>query len=358
MNSDDISILVYDKNPRFYARLRRYFKKKDLKFKRVAGLKALDLALQEREFDLFIVTLRKADETMDESLPAIKQEFPNLFICLVAPLRDGIAENADYFCTEPHLKSYVALQEFLANILRLAGRQKKHLELSAMLLHDLRSPIQSVLGYLELLEQGVFGNINEGQKKILLNALSVGDTIIELMEDLSEVFQLERHSLRLIKSSVSPKEVMDETLRSLWIHADQKNIKLISQLSANLPTIKGDFLGIQRVLHNLIMNAIKFTPQNGTIRISANQVDNPPGKEMILFSIRDSGPGIPSEEIDAVFNKYYRLKQSKEKTKGQGLGLYIAQLIVKAHEGKIGVYNNREGGATFYFSIPAYTRNA
>lgn len=358
METEKLSILIFDNNADFVSDFKEHLKGKRIIYNIVNNLQSLDNTLQQKQYDLMLCLFKDFTDEMQESIAAIREEFSTLFICIVSATETQRDDNVDYFAQLSNMGSKRALHEFLTNMLSLAERQKKQMDLSAMLLHDLRSPVQSILGYLELLEQDIFGSVNDGQKQILRNALSVGDTVIELMNELSLVYQLERNEFHLISTAVLPKEALDETLRSLWIQADKKNIKLIPQVARDLPAISGDIVSIQRVLHNLISNAIKFTPQNGTIRISAKQTEKPSGKRMVSFSVRDSGQGIPSNEIDLVFNKFYRLQKPQSLTKGQGLGLYIARLIVEAYHGKIGVYNNREGGATFYCTLPVYEKSA
>ncbi len=356
MQSEKLSILILDNYSEYISDFIKHLKGKNLIYNIIGDLQALDDNLRQKQYDLLICLLPDYSDEMRESAAAIRDEFPNVFICVISAAAAERDENIDFFAHLNNPENTEAMPELLSNMINLAERQKRQMELSAMLLHDLRSPVQSVLGYLELLEQDVFGAVNDGQKQILRNALSVGDTVIELMNELSLVYQLEHHEFRLAETSVLPKEALDETLRSLWIQADQKNIKLIPQVAKNLSPISGDLVSVQRILHNLISNAIKYTPQNGTIRISAKQTDNQAGKNMISFSVRDSGLGIPPQEIDLVFNKFYRLHKPRSLTKGQGLGLYIARLLVEAHGGKIGVFNNREGGATFYCTFPVYTK--
>lgn len=357
LESEKLSLLIFDNNSEIVSEFKEYLKGKKTIYNIVNNLQSLDDTLQQKQYDLLICLFDDFTEEMRESIAIIRDEFSTLFICAISAAEAQTDANLDYFAQLNHMESKEALHEFLINMISLAEHQKKQMDLSAMLLHDLRSPVQSILGYLELLEQDVFGSVNDGQKQILRNALSVGDTVIELMNELSLVYQLERNEFHIISTAVLPKEALDETLRSLWIQADKKNIKLIPQVARDLPAISGDIVSIQRVLHNLISNAIKYSPQNGTVRISAKQTDNPAGQKMVSFNVRDSGPGIPPNEIELVFNKFYRLNKPQSITKGQGLGLYIARLIVEAHLGKLGVFNNREGGATFYCTLPVYEKD-
>jgi len=357
LNTQKLSILIYHEDIDLFKEISTFFEKDRLQFTEAAGLEGLDEKLLEKQYDLLICLLKEFSSSFQESINTIKHEYSNLFIWVVSGSGFAETQSVDYHCSTESLKSNLFLKETAANLLHLAEKQKTQIELSAMLLHDLRSPVQNIFGYIELLEQGIFGDVSPGQKQILMNALSLGDTIVELMDDLGQAYQLEYRGLSFLRTAVSPKEAVDEILRSMWVQADKKNIKLLSKVSGNLPDIDGDYLSIQRIFHNLINNAVKISPQNGIVRISGSETETKNGRKMVSFQIQDSGPGIPPDELDSIFDKYYRVKKNDESSKGQGLGLYVARMLVSAHEGKIGAYNNREGGAVFYFTIPVYKKN-
>ncbi len=303
--------------------------------------------------ELFIVVSGVQSAVLTQKLPQLRTDFPTAVVALVHPHGETIdGELGDFIVDEALFSSVAQVEGMLRNLIRLAAERKESTTLSAMLIHDLRSPVQSIIGYLELLEQEVFGAINEGQKKILSNALSQGDVIRALLEELALVFQLESRQYNLIKMPMRASQMIQEALRALWVLADQKNIKLVPQVPNDLPVLKADSLSVSRVLNNLVNNAIKFTPMDGTIRVTVRQTRSASNKSMLEFCIIDSGPGIPGNQLEHIFDKYYRLKTETETKNGQGLGLYICRLLVEAHGGKVGAYNNREGGSTFYFTLP------
>ena len=150
------------------------------------------------------------------------------------------------------------------------------------------------------------------------------------MDDLGQAYQLEYRGSSFIRTAVSPKEAVDEILRSMWIQADKKNIKLLSQVSGNLPDIDGDYLSIQRIFHNLINNAVKISPQNGIVRISGSETETKNGRKMVSFQIQDSGPGISQANMDHIFDPFFTTKKE-----GTGLGLPISYRIIQQHDGDI-----------------------
>ena len=180
---------------------------------------------------------------------------------------------------------------------------------------------------------------DEDAEKILLTHLDIHSQLL---------LAIEKNQFELLKSKLNLKELMEETLRALWVQADRKNIKFTSKIAPDLPGIVAYNFAMQRLLNNLIYNAIKFSPENGTVRIEVQPSDN----NSVQFQIVDSGPGLPEEQVDQVFEKFFRIIDYKHKQKGQGLGLYICKLIAEAHGGTIKAENNIDSGMTFTFTIP------
>ncbi len=236
------------------------------------------------------------------------------------------------------------------NLVQLAWRMKRQKEMASLVLHDLRTPLQNLNSYVELLGQNVFGTLNEGQQKIINNILLQGELVSELLQEITDILRFKRRTFQLPKRKTRLVPILNEVVRSLWGLADRQNIKIQTVYSAQLPEVEINVTAIKRVLFNLILNAIKFSKKNGVIRIQARVSNQHPGQ--LLVQISDSGPGIPEEHLTRIFNKFYRLDQPQELLKGSGLGLYIARNLIEAHGGRIAAYNNREGGATFYFTLP------
>jgi len=242
----------------------------------------------------------------------------------------------------------IKFEIFLKNISHLLERDKARIELAATLLHDLRSPLNSLISYMELLINETFGYLNEGQKNFLEKAMILGDQVLDMVEEINEVYQNEQYTFHLEKEKISLPDLIDESLLKIWIQADAKNIKIKKELPKKLPAILGDPFQIQRVFSNLLGNSIKYCPDNSKIILKVFPAKN----KFIEIEIADNGAGIPESQLKKIFNKYYRVDQQAELDKGQGLGLYISKLIVKAHKGKIRAVNNQIGGLSFIFTLP------
>jgi signal transduction histidine kinase len=345
-------IILLDNQKKLAQKVIQFMNTQPLELWSVPNIRKLEASFEEQNYDMLMLFEDEAPNKINETLAALRKDNPTLLICLIGESAQTPAIEHDFYLCKAELKSEEVMSSCMGNIIKIIVRQKNQVELSAMLLHDLRSPTQSIIGYLELLEKGIFGEINDGQRQILRNSLQLSEILVDLLEELGQVFQYESKKFELKKAEIHLKELIDDTLRSLWVQADKKNIKFVPHVSQKLPTIVADRTALQRVLINLLTNAITYCPENGTVRIYAQETDSSTKQEMVHFRIIDTGPGIPAEDVDFLFSKYFRVRKAKQKSKGFGLGLYLSKLIVNAHGGQIGAYNNREGGSTFYFKLP------
>jgi signal transduction histidine kinase len=217
-----------------------------------------------------------------------------------------------------------------------------------MLLHDVRSPLNSLIGYIELLLNSTFGELNEGQANILEKVMDLGDSTLDMLEDLNELYRDLQYADFPQLHNFNFKKTLDSVLINIWVKADRKNIKIKKEISTNLSHLYGDDFQIQRALTNLISNAIKYSPENSQIKIITNQTEN----NYVLITVQDSGGGVSPDKLPYIFDKYYRLIQKSDKSKGYGLGLFITKKIVKNHGGEIWAENNENGGLSIHFTLP------
>lgn len=257
-----------------------------------------------------------------------------------------LSDNRAYYINQQLLDNSNLLSIFLNGLIGNVINFKNRDDFSAMLLHDTRSPVNSIIGYLELLENGVFGKLNDGQKQIVENIMVLGDMLLDIIDDFNYMHQFEQGDLKLNNSPFNIKEILDEALLSIWVQSDQKDIKIHINVAPDLPKIYGDAGKIQRVIVNLLHNAIKFSRERSTVTVTVKKITN----SKIRLSVSDVGPGIDEANKELIFDKYFSMKQRRH-DKNFGLGLYIAKTIIDAHRGKIWVENNPDSGATFYFEL-------
>lgn len=211
--------------------------------------------------------------------------------------------------------------------------------------HDLRTPLTAAMGSAHtLMEMGNELDIRT-QKKLAADIFFELEELNRLINNLLQISYLEAKSIKLQKETVS----LNEIIHSVIEHAGKKIEKnrIVIQIANDLPNIPMDKTMIQDVITHLLDNAVKFTPKGSPIEISVNMLEN-----NIILSIKDQGPGLATDEMDKLFDKFYRGRMFTRE-RGTGLGLAICRSIIEAHGGTISAHNREEKmGACFQFSLP------
>ncbi|MBU0973948.1 MAG: HAMP domain-containing protein [Proteobacteria bacterium] len=255
------------------------------------------------------------------------------------PGRDEIASLADSF-------------NKMAQQLQTADQKQKELEtlrrdLVAWAGHDLRTPLSSIRLLVEALSDGVVTDPKEIQN-YLSQAKKHVDTLSFLVDDLFQISQLDSGGMPLNLEAASISDLISDTLESFSSLAAQKGVKLCGSADEGVDTIIMDVLWMGRAINNLVSNAIRYTPLNGEINITANS-----GTDVVTVCISDSGEGILPEDIPHVFERFYRGDKSRSRVSGgAGLGLAIAKGVVEAHKGEISVQSERLRGTAFTITLP------
>lgn len=222
-------------------------------------------------------------------------------------------------------------------------------DFSAMIVHDLRAPLASVVLTTSILHDGLTGPVNEEQKQWLEKIESNVRKVIQLVNDFLDLSKLEAGHIELIKEEVDLKQLIQGCLENHLLLAQDKKIALTSRVEPTLPPTHADPRRLEQVLTNLVTNAVKFTGEGGAIEVGACHED---GKGIRVW-MKDSGMGIPPDEIGSLFQKYCQTSSGKDsKHKGAGLGLVICKMVVEAHGGKIRVESEEGKGSTFTFILP------
>ena len=231
----------------------------------------------------------------------------------------------------------------------LEKASKLQADFSAMIAHDLRSPLMNITGVAELMMEGMFGSVSEEQKKWLLRIQANSHNLVDLVSDFLDVSKLESGYIDVNREAVNLAELIQRNVENYRILALDKKISIIGSVDASLVTIHADPRRLDQVLGNLISNAMKFTEDGGEIEVGAA----PAQAAWVQVWVRDNGEGIPADELSQLFEKYRQGNKVKNsKHKGTGLGLVICKMIVEAHGGKIRVDSQEGKGSTFSFSLP------
>jgi signal transduction histidine kinase len=215
--------------------------------------------------------------------------------------------------------------------------------------HELRTPLTAIKGAVDLVLREVAGPLTEKQTHYLARVRSNTQHLTGLINDLLDLSKIESGKIEVKSSRVSLGGLVHEVVASLRPVAAEKVIGLKATISEPSTLVWADRDKVNQVLMNLIGNAIKFTPAQGRITVSASRS----GKESVQVSVSDTGPGIAPNEKDKIFDKFYQIAQVGDvKPKGTGLGLAICKALVELHGGKIWVEPEPNGGSTFYFTLP------
>jgi signal transduction histidine kinase/CheY-like chemotaxis protein len=236
---------------------------------------------------------------------------------------------------------------------RQAGELEKAYKLqsdfTAMIAHDLRSPLMNITGVVEVMIEGKFGSVTEEQKKWLARMQANGQSLIDLVSDFLDVSKLESGYVNVKKEWVNLSELIRRSVEDFRVLAIEKRISISDAVDLSLPAVHLDPRRVDQVLSNLIGNAIKFTGDGGKTEVGAALAD----ATQVRVWVKDNGAGIPADEMCELFQKYRQGGNVKcSSQKGTGLGLVICKMIVEAHGGKIWVESEPGQGSTFFFSLP------
>jgi len=213
--------------------------------------------------------------------------------------------------------------------------------------HELRTPIAPLKTQLQMLNKQYYGKLTNKQRETLMNILKNTERLNKIIEDFMEISRIEAARLKFNFQKTDLRETVYETVNLMEGFAKEKNIQIITEIG-KLPIINVDSDRVCQILKNLLHNAIKFSPYNSKIEISAVL-----RKGYIQFSVTDYGIGMSQEDQIRVYEPFYQVKESDDKDYGgTGLGLAICRGIIEAQNGKIWIQSIKGKGSTFYFTVP------
>ena len=239
--------------------------------------------------------------------------------------------------------------------LQEAARQKEDLEQSrrdliAWASHDLRTPLASLRLVVDALADGVAEDEATRQRYLTTAQMEITN-LNELINDLFELSQLDRGQITLRPERTSLSDLLSDTVSALRALAERRQVRLTGQVDNDLDPIEIDTEKIQRVLYNLVTNAIRHTPEGGEVRLSAHALGRG-----VRVTVKDSGEGIQAADLPYIFDRFYRGERARTRDhdgqRGAGLGLAIARGLIEAHSGTIEVESRPGEGAVFSFTLP------
>lgn len=222
--------------------------------------------------------------------------------------------------------------------------ERKKDEFISIASHELKTPLTTINGYIQLLERSLDKNDLSTAKIRLQKVQNQVEKLSLLVADLLDISKIESGKLKFNMKYFSVDPILDQLLEEMQQANPQ--VKIIRK--GNVGTeIYGDEMRIEQVLINFITNAIKYSPDSEELHVTSTKCGND-----VYFSVRDFGIGMAEEHQKSIFDKFYRIEETSERFQGLGIGLYICKEIIERHHGKIGVKSTLGEGSEFYFYIP------
>lgn len=319
------------------------------------SMPAGDLGIDDRDAGFEVCRRLKRD--------ARTARIPVIFVTALGDTSDrvkAIEAGGDDFLTKPHhrlvlnarvralLKLKGATDALEESLKRLRELQKVRDDLMKMIVHDLKTPLTSVLATLEMARDGDFGALTEPQAKALSDAEGKAEDLLALIEDLLEVARIEEQTITLQPEPIAPAALLSEIVYDWGLRFTQEGATATVDVADDAPVFHADKMLFKRVLSNLVQNALTHTAGPVHLALSARADANG-----ILFTVADDGPGIPSEYQEIIFRKFERVRAANApRVRSSGLGLTFCRLAVESHGGRIWVKSAEGEGSTFYVQLP------
>jgi len=243
----------------------------------------------------------------------------------------------------------------LATALAQLDRKSRELEAAshhkseflANMSHELRTPLNAISGFSQVLRRGLVGEINEKQSEYLDDVLTASRHLLSLIDDVLDLAKVEAGQIELRVAPFYLFDVLEGGAVVVRERATRGEVRVSVTSDPGITTVVGDERRIKQVIFNLLSNAVKFTPAGGEVSVSAGRVDGE-----IRVSVRDTGPGIPPEDQERIFEEFQQAEAGKEQREGTGLGLALSKRLVELHNGRIWVESIPGSGSTFTFTLP------
>lgn len=288
---------------------------------------------------------------------------PVIFVSALNDASDrlkAIEAGGDDFLLKPHnrhvlgarvrslLKLKGATDALELSLKRQRALSKARDDLMRMIVHDLKTPLTSMLATLEMLRDGDFGAVADRPARALSDVEGKAEDLLALIEDLLDVTRVEEQSLALQPEPIAPAALLAELLHDWGLRFRQEQTTATAEATDDAPVFRADKALLKRVFSNLIQNAVTHSPVPVTLHLSARR--DPAG---IVFALADDGPGIPEEYQDLIFQKFEQVQApNAPRVRSSGLGLAFCRVAVESHGGRIWVRSREGEGSSFHVQLP------
>ncbi|MFL5639995.1 MAG: ATP-binding protein [Gemmatimonadaceae bacterium] len=289
---------------------------------------------------------------------------PVIFVTALNDTSDrvrGIEAGGDDFLTKPHnrlvlgarvrslLKLKAATDALEDSLRKLRELEKVRDDLMKMIVHDLKTPLTSVLATLEMLADGDFGTVTTPQKAAIGEAETKSEDLLALIDDILEVARIEEAKISLSLAPIAPGALLAELVHEWGHRFQQEGTTTAVSIADDAPVFNGDKGLIKRVFSNLIQNAVTHSSRPIHLELNARRAGHG-----VLFTVTDNGPGIPPEYHEIIFRKFGQVEMPRTpRTRSSGLGLTFCKLVVERHGGRIWVKSAEGRGSSFYIELPS-----
>ena len=329
------------------------------------GAEATALCDAGRKYDLILLDLLLPDTDGIQVLKHFREKDDETAIVMLTGMggiksamnavrqgADGYLEKQDLSIGGDYSEFFYALGQALNHRAGIVAQKQLHklkTDFYSMVTHDLRSPTTTIALALDTLLNDEAGPLNDEQQELLTMGRSAINKMLNLINEYLDFAKIEAGYLRLNVGPTELRELLEASTRLVKLQAKARQQTFVLELPPGLIPIEADAERLTQVFDNLISNAIKYTPEGGRVTVGLSIAD-----ETATIRVSDTGPGVASEMLPALFTKYQRLPGATRRVQGTGLGLIIAKEIVEAHGGKI--WAESEGvsgkGTTFTVTIP------
>ena len=235
-----------------------------------------------------------------------------------------------------------------------AANQAKS-EFLANMSHELRTPLNAINGFSEIMSAEMFGPLGDHRYKgYAADILKSGQHLLSLINDILDMAKIEAGKMTLHYEPVALRDVCEDAVRLMRGKIEEAGLSLSLQ-SGDLPEIEADYRGVKQVLLNLISNAVKFTPEGGSITLSVQRFHGPSGEERVRIACADTGIGIAAADIERLAQPFEQVEgQHSKTTQGTGLGLALTKALIEMHGGALTIESRQGEGATVSFDLPVH----